>query len=501
MRRLGGVAALAIIAGVTGIARAEAPHDRFSAGGYLRIMTRPDLQGGDGRLGYWNLYGRLLNEGPYAALELKLELLPQTADAHAAWTSVHARIEGGSVQGADSRNGSLSQFRLSQLYARAGNVLLENVTWQIGTLDSWMGDLGLYDLRPAELFYETVGLSARYQAGAVDLLVGVGDSGYLLRGERYDSALTAGSWLRLSLGRHAQVGVGGQLVGEPQIRGNRFAPHATPGVGYEDYVRGEVVEAFAAQNPGELDQFPKPEPRSNLAWKAIFYLGFGAGPLRWNNLFAKVAKKPAEQFVTETFDVEGVPRDFVIHTHDLTDQRYSFQIGDEAQLTLVENRLDVVIGLLYGSDWDEDNDGVVPSDDDRWYGSAIVRLQAYATNELHFLLETSLAREKSENGNAYRRYADSIFTGQDGLSDPRGLEYGDSDTRDTWQLKVGPVLSPLGLGVFTRPSFRLLYGLQWSSQINAFGNSLVESLDQFNVYGAPNQRWHHLIALEVEAWF
>ena len=96
---------------------------------------------------------------------------------------------------------------------------------------------------------------------------------------------------------------------------------------------------------------------------------------------------------------------------------------------------------------------------------------------------------------------DSVFKSSDGLSDPRGLNNGDSDTRDTWQLKLGPVLSPLGLGVYARPAFRLLYGLQWSSQINAFGNSFVESLDQFNAYGSPNQRWHHVIALEVEAWF
>ena len=37
-------------------------------GGYARVMARPDLQGGTGRLGYWNLYGRLLNEGPYLSL-------------------------------------------------------------------------------------------------------------------------------------------------------------------------------------------------------------------------------------------------------------------------------------------------------------------------------------------------------------------------------------------------------------------------------------------------
>ena len=36
-------------------AQAEAARDRFNAGGYFRIMTRPDFQGGDGKLGYWNL--------------------------------------------------------------------------------------------------------------------------------------------------------------------------------------------------------------------------------------------------------------------------------------------------------------------------------------------------------------------------------------------------------------------------------------------------------------
>ena len=38
-------------------------------GGYMRVMTRPDFQGGNGRLGYWNLYGRLLNEGPWMSLD------------------------------------------------------------------------------------------------------------------------------------------------------------------------------------------------------------------------------------------------------------------------------------------------------------------------------------------------------------------------------------------------------------------------------------------------
>jgi len=476
-------------------ARAEPERSRFSAGGYLRIMTRPDLQGGDGKLGYWNLHGRLLNEGPYAALELKLDLLPETA-RKTPWTSLHAKIEGGSVQGASRDNGSLASFRLSQLYARAGNVGLADVTWQIGSLDYYFGDLGLYDIKPAELFYETIGLSARYRKDAVDLLVGIGDSGFVLRGDKYDTALTGGLALRVQPAGKLELGVGGQLVYEPEVKGNRFAPHETPGLGYEDYIRGEVAQRFDEANPGRLDDLPRPVPTSALGWKAVAYLGFGAGPLKWNNLFLKIEQRLPDQFVTETY----ADRDFTLHVAALTDQRMSVQLGNEARFELVPGALDLVWGVLVGEDTDGDN-SIVPSDFDRSYYSTVVRLQAYATPELHLLFETSLAREKSHNGNAYRGSGDSVFVSTDGLSDPRGLELGDSDTRDTWQLKVGPVLSPLGLGVYARPSFRLLYGLQWSSQINAFGNSFVESLDQFNQYGSPNQRWHHVIALEVEAWF
>ena len=36
--------------------------------------------------------------------------------------------------------GSLASFNLTQLYAKAGNVLIPNVTWQLGTLDTYFGD-------------------------------------------------------------------------------------------------------------------------------------------------------------------------------------------------------------------------------------------------------------------------------------------------------------------------------------------------------------------------
>ena len=66
-------------------------------GGYFRVMTRPDLQGGAGRLGYWNLYGRLLNEGPYATLDFRFRLLDRTTSQEP-WTSLHTRIEGASIR-------------------------------------------------------------------------------------------------------------------------------------------------------------------------------------------------------------------------------------------------------------------------------------------------------------------------------------------------------------------------------------------------------------------
>ena len=478
-------------------ARAEVGEDRFDAGGYFRVMTRPDFQGGDSRLGYWNLYGRLLNEGPWGALELRLDMLPRNPDTFDAWASVHAKIEGGSIGNAHPTLGRLDNFALTQLYVQAGNVLLDRITWQLGTLDMYYGDLGLYDMRPAQLFFETLGLSAKYELDGFELLVGFGDSGYFIRRDEYNTLLTGGAAIRVRPSDHFEFGLGGQFHHEPEVMGNRFAPHITPGLDYANYVRGEVVERFLEENPGQEDFFTQPEPSSSSSFKLVGYVGFGAvGPLRWNNLFANVERLHPDNFYTERF----ADRDFTIFIKDLTDQRYATTIGDELQLELVPEHLDAVIGFLVGHRWDQDND-VAPSDFDQTYYSSVVRLQWYITSTLHLLTETSLARELSHNGNRYRRHADSVFANTGGTSDTRGLEFGDADTRDTWQGKVGFVLNPTGTGVFSRPSLRLLYGVQHSNQNNAFGNSFVSTLDEFNAFGSPEQHWHHLVALEAEAWF
>lgn len=466
-------------------------------GGYVRVGTRPDFQGGDGRLGYWNLYGRLLNEGPYATLDFRLDVLEQQPGTQAPWTSVHLRVEGGSIGNADMTGGLLSSFRLSQAYIQAGNVFLSDLTWQVGTLDFYFGDLGLYDMRPAQIFYETVGLSAMVDRGPVQLLLGAGDSGYGVKGSEYNTLLTGGGALRLRPIKGLELGVGGQYRYEPKVVGNRYAPHQTPDVDYEDWLRGEVVQTYANENPTQLLDFPDPVPTDAGSWKGIGYLGFGGfGPLVWNNAFVSYQRLHPEGAQTESYD--GI--DYRIYAAELTDERTVLLMGDELQLRLVPRRLDLVVAGLYGDHRDGDND-LAPTDHDRTYASVVGRVQAYATDTVHLLAESSYAREKSRNGNLYREHADSIFANTDGQPDTEGFENGDSDVRRTWQGKTGIVLNPLGTGVYTRPSLRLLYGIQYSNQNNAFGNSFVESLDQYDDFQTVEQHWHHLVAIEAEAWF
>lgn len=489
-------------------ALAEAQQSRFSAGGYYRIMTRPDFEGGASALGLWNLSGRLLNEGPYGLLQLQLNVLQSDSTRREPWALVNARIEGGSLGTADSLRGSLTAFRVSQLYVQAGNILLDHVTWQLGTLNYYPGDLGLYDFRPADLFEQTVGLSGFYHGDQFDLLLGVGDSGYGIRGSQYDSILTTGAWGRFRAGSHLELGIGGQLGFEPQIAGNRYAPYATPEVSVVDYqrdqvelARGEVPHEIAAHflqdHPGLQDQFPAPAARSSVSWKAVGYLGFGKlGPLRWSSLYAHVARIHPNNFFTETY--QG--RDYTIYTHDLTDQRYQVQVGNELQATIIPDLLDAAWGIFFGRDLNRTNT-FASGEDNRTYFSTVLRLQLYLTATVHFLLESSLAGERSLNGNLWREHVDSIFAGTQGAADSRGLEFGDTDTRSTWQLKAGIIFNPAGRGIYSRPSLRLLYGLQYSNMQAAFGNSFQTSLDQYNQFPSVERHWHSVVALEAEGWF
>ncbi len=502
MRGLGRCLALGLVF-LVGAAHAETGRSRAEVGGYFRVMARPDLQGGTGTLGYWNLYGRLMNEGPWAALELKVDLLPPSPGSTAPWATAHFKVEGGSVLGADTGGGVLSAFRMSQLYVQAGNVLLPDVVWQIGTLDTWMGDLGLYDMKPAQIFYETVGVSASWRSPQVDVLVGVGDSGFFFRGLDYSPVLTTGGLLRWRpIPGHLEVGGGGAFYFEPMVPGNPNAPHTTPGIDYADLVRGEVVQNWVRDNPGQEDLFYRqnpPQAQSATSHKLVFYLGFGnLGPLKWNNLFANYLRRHPENFVTETY--EG--REWTLWVTGLTDERYEVNAGNEMQIELFPGRLDAVWGVLFGRHWNDDNQ-VAAGEDNRIFYSTVLRLQAYLTPVVHLLLEGSVARERSTRGNLYRLAHDSIFRSTGGQADARGLEFGDTDTRDTLQVKAGPVLSPPGIGIFSRPSLRLLVGVQQSNVHAAFGRNVVDTLDEYNrlSFESRSVYTHVVLGLEAEAWF
>ena len=385
-------------------AHAEASARAVTVGGYFRVMARPDFQGGMGTLGYWNLYGRLLNEGPWGMLEMRVRLLESRAGASEPWTALHLRIEGGGVANADPAGGLLGSYRLSQLYLEAGNIGIPNVTWRIGTQETWLGDLGLYDMRPTTLFYETLGVSGRWNHGPGELLVVLGDSGFGLHGADYSPVLTFGLRGRVRAGRHFEFGTGGQFDWGPKVSGNRLAPHTTPGLDYEDWLRGEVIENFLFDNPGQIESFPDPVATTTYAGRAIGYLGFGnLGPLRWSGLHVNFIHLPPELRSTEIHDGQ----EFTLYTKDITDFRFIFTLGNEAQFTLVPGKLDLVWGLLYGDHWDEDND-LAPSEHERWYFSSVLRIQGYVSPMFHVLLEGSVAQEVSRLGNVWRNHGDSI---------------------------------------------------------------------------------------------
>lgn len=497
--------AFLIAAFISSIGYADETPSRFSAGGYFRIQARPDFQGGNGGLGIWNLYGRLLNEGPYAMLQSQLQLIQADPNGSDPYANVNVRVEGGFLQFSQGGSNNLENFRISQFYVTVGNVALSHVTWQVGSLYYYPGDLGLYDFRPAQILENAVGLSATWHGDKLDLLVGAGDSGYGIHGSAYDTVYTVGGFARWKPVSNFELGIGGHFLYEPGNLGNPNSPYATEGVNYVDYFRQDVIQQYAlahAQNPGALDNFPKPSPRTDVSWRGVAYLGFGdIGPIKWSSLYGHVERLMPRTYYTDTYqDPSNHIYTETIYLHDLTDQRYDLQIGNEMQLTLIPHRLDAAWGVVYGMDINNANT-IAAGEDNRWYASTVLRLQVYATNTVHFLFESSFAHEKSLNGSLWREHHDSIFQSTLGVTNAQGLEFGDTDHRNTWQGKLGVIFNPAGRGIYMRPSLRLLYGLQYSNMQAAFGNSFQTSLDQFNQFPPEERHWHQLVAVEAEGWF
>jgi hypothetical protein len=502
--------ALALLClGVATRAAADSTTDRVSIGGYLRLQGLTDFQGGNGRLGLDDygcgsggpcLYGRLLNEGPYGILLLRLNLLgdPSSSDP---WASIVSRIEGNSYLGTDSGNGGLSNYNITIIALEAGNILLNNVTWRVGVLWYEPGDLGLYDLFPDDLFYGVVGLSGFYKTKLFDLLVGLGDAGWTLHGSNYDTVFTGGAWARTRLlDDHVELGLGGQFGYEPSTPGNQNSPYQTPGLTWQEYYLKDYVQTFFTglgtnANSGTL--LPNPAARSSENWKLVGLLGFGKlGPLKWNNFYVHYLKNPPQTTYQETYN--GTT--YTLYIHDLTNQQFELMFGDEAQVTLIPNWLDLTIAGLWAQDRNFANTTVAGTDNMQ-YMSTVARFQLYLTRQVHVLFETSVAHELSLNGNLFRNHQDSIFANNNGTPDALGLQYGDSNVRDTWQGKWGIIFNPTGPGIFTRPSLRILYGLQYSTAQDAFESGYVSSLNQNNEFVGPEQHWHSVCGVEAETWF
>lgn len=459
-------------------------------GGYVRMMTRPDLQGGSGKLGHWNLYGRLLNESPYGLLDLHYDLVEKSGDK-SPWAVLHFRTEG-PLFGPES----IANWNISQVHVTSGNLTGSGHTWKIGSLEEYFGDLSLYDMRPGQIFNDTVGASLRIDTADSTFIVGAGDSGLNIRRGNYNAIPTAGFSLRFRPMKAMEVGLAGQFRYEPGVKGNQNAPYTIPDIVYEDIIRGEVYENWRKENIGSALEFPDPLLTDARSGELIGYFGFGGlGPIVWNNTYVNMSLAHPLGPLTE--DTEMGP--LTIHRTDFTDERYRLFVGNEIQLK-INGWNDATWAALYSKSWDNDN-VISPSDDARTMASSVLRLQSYVGQYIHVIAETSIAYEYSDNGNRFREHYDSIFQNTGGIPDDRGFESGDTDLRITWQGKGGLVLNPSGKGIFSRPSIRFLYGIQHSNENNAFGNAFVESINQYNEFGNVEQHWHHILSMETEAWF
>jgi hypothetical protein len=176
-------------------------------------------------------------------------------------------------------------------------------------------------------------------------------------------------------------------------------------------------------------------------------------------------------------------------------------IADESHWAIIPKKLDMIFAVLFGMSWDNDNRDR-PDDNNRMIFSVLLRPQVYLTEHFHWLSEASLALEKSTVGNRYREHFDSIQSNTEGLPNADGLEWGDTDTKYTLQLKTGLVFNPKGRGIYNRPSVRFLFGLQYSNVHAAFSNSYNESLNRQNTFNKRKDiHLHYMISIEVEHWF
>lgn len=519
-----GQPAAAATPGAVGTTATEA-WSRVSFSGYFRMMARDDFGAGSTTLGYQPAQGRLMNETPWLMLGVNTTMI-RNEKPNDIKSDLFFRIEGGSFRNADTGFGSLANYRFTLLHLSVENAVVQHSLVQIGTIWYNMGYIGMYDAYVSQLFWETVGIRFGQRiADKLEYFLAVGDSGYSLLQERlntntsfpttgYNSTPTFGGLVKYNWStsplkdffkwaERFETGIGFQMMIERSTLGSPNAPYQTPGIPYEDVIRGEGLKNWLAKNPGLQDYFPTPSNRNSSFWKISFWNGFNIarkfGPvkLNWNDTSVSFARKRPDRYVEETH--QGITKK--IYVNDFTNKRHELIIADEMQWTLIKDRLDVNLGTIMIFSWDNDNT-IKPSEANRNLYTFTVRPQFYFTSILHALLEVSYTTEVSTLGNLYREHFDSIESSTGGSPDNRGLEYGETNMRNTLQVKLGPVLNPNGRGIYNRPTIRLLFGVQLSNVHAAFPNNYVPALNSNNVFNyGKDVNEHYMVSLEVEHWW
>jgi len=490
---------------------------------YVRASAQDDFGYNSPTLGWSPFYGRLMNETPWLMADFGYHVVrPEAPGAPRA--TLFMRIEGGSFRGYDKGQGGLGNFNINHIWVETENVLAKTLVTQTGNLWYNMGYIGIFDNFTSQVFYDTVGFRAGQRTKYFEYFAGAGDSGWSIyrnrsydgwEGHQYAVIPTVGGLVKLNLYEIQalksfsnkfmpkwQIGTTFQMMWERESETNRGSPNQTPSVAYADVMRGEAFKKFMLENPGNSDFFPWAQNTGANYWRGTLWTGFGGpefGPLKiyWNDLSVRFEKKAPQIAVRETYDNESKD----IYISAFTDERYEFTLYDEIQIRLLPNHFDLNAGFAYGKSWDNDN-RIRPDDHNSTRYSVVVRPMWYITEHLHYLLELVYSREKSEIGNRYREHFNSIKSNTGGIPDVDGLEWGDTDTKHTYQIKTGFTINPAGRGIYSRPVIRLLYGVQHSNVQGAFGNSFEESLNRRNQFNLNRDiHWHHMVRVEFEHWF
>lgn len=490
---------------------------------YVRASAQDDFGYNSPTLGWSPFYGRLMNETPWLMADFGYHVVrPERPGGERA--TLFMRIEGGSYRGFNMGQGSLSNFAINQVWLETENVLFKSLVTQTGNLWYNMGYIGIFDNFTAQVFYDTVGFRAGQRTKLFEYFLGAGDSGWSLyrnraydgwEGHQYAVIPTVGGLVRVNLYEiealksfsnkfmpRWQAGASFQMMWERTNETMRGAPYQTPNVAYADVMRGEAFKKFMLENPGNSDFFPWARPQPANYWRYTAWTGFGGpelGPIKvyWNDLSVRFEKKAPQIAVRETYNDESKD----IYIAAFTDERYDFSLYDEIQLRLLPNHFDLNAGFGFGKSWDNDN-RIRPDDHNSTRYSFVIRPMWYITDHLHYLVELVYAREKSSIGNRYREHFNSIKSNTQGIPDSQGLEWGDTDTKHTYQIKTGFTINPAGRGIYSRPVIRLLYGVQHSNVQAAFGNTFEESLSRRNQFNLNRDiHWHHMVRVEFEHWF